>query len=102
MWNLLSKTKEKCTVLRDSLEETAAHSGSLAEWTKHLPPEHGAHLAECPECQQAGRNFFATRAIFQGAASRAEDGGPWFAARVMRAIAARSDSAFCTRSLSSW
>jgi len=91
MWNVLKRTREKCEKVQDFLEDSVAQTetGGLEEWMAHLPSERLAHIADCGDCGEKAEDFFATRAIFKGAASRAEDGGPEFTARVMRAIAVR-------------
>ena len=92
MWKLLKKNEEGCRKLQDFLEEPAAtrpEVSSLDELMAQLPAEESTHMADCLKCREMAEDFLATRKIFKGAASRAEDGGPWFAARVMRAIAAR-------------
>jgi hypothetical protein len=52
-------------------------------------PAQRVHLAECSKCQESAQDFLATRKIFAGVASSAEMERPWFATRVMAAIAAR-------------
>ena len=92
MRNLLNRKRDECERLQDLLENSAAdnvYSGGFKELAESLPVDERAHLAECGNCRQAAQDLLATRALFKGAISRAEDGGPWFAKRVLSAIAAR-------------
>jgi hypothetical protein len=91
MRDLLKKDKE-CRKLRGSLEDAAAVSPdavSLEEFLEGLPFAQRAHAAACGNCRETATELFAARKIFQGVASRAEEAGPWFANRVMAAIAER-------------
>jgi len=94
MWNLLSRTKKHtdCSNLRDCLEGVAQISA--------LPAAHREHLAACPQCQAAADEVFATRAILRDLPSRAELSAPWFAPRVMAAIAAKESE--LRTSLDAW
>jgi len=90
--NLLNRRRDECKRLQDLLENSAAenaHSGSVKELAENLPADGRAHLAECRSCGQAAQDLLATRELFKGVIAPAEDGGPWFAKRVLTAIAAR-------------
>src|SRR5207344_3351163 len=58
-----------------------------------------AHLAACAECQTAAEDILATRGIL-AELPRAAEPGPWFAPRVMAAIAARESE--LRQSLEAW
>src|ERR1700738_4487329 len=94
MWDLL-KIREKsdeCARLRDALEgaaETAALSRAQHE-----------HLAACPRCQAAADDIAMSRALLREVPARAALPGPWFAPRVMAAIAARESE--LRQSLEAW
>jgi len=94
MWNLLNRTEKQtgCSTLRDLLEDASQISA--------LPPAQREHLAACPECQAAADEVFATRAILRDLPSRAELSAPWFAPRVMAAIAAKESE--LRQSLDAW
>ncbi len=81
MWNLLRKSKDECSCLRDALERNAAAAT--------LPPAQQKHLAACPDCQCAADELYMSRILLRDVPSRAATPGPWFAPRVMAAIAAR-------------
>jgi hypothetical protein len=82
MWNLLkTKNRRECSILRDALENAMDVSA--------LSAPHRAHLTGCVDCQTAARDLFSTRKALQNARPRAVQPGPWFAPRVMAAIAAR-------------
>jgi hypothetical protein len=57
-------------------------------------------LAACPECQAAADEVFVTRAILRDVPSRAELSAPWFAPRIMAAIAAKESE--LRQSLDTW
>jgi hypothetical protein len=91
MWNLL-RSKEECRKLQDLLEESAAvqpEAVSIEELSAAWPAAQRKHIAACASCRGAAEDLFSTREIFKGVASPAEMARPWFAARVMAAIAAR-------------
>ena len=92
MWNLLKKGNEECERLRDSLEESVmarSNRVSLEELMESLPLAQRDHIAACGGCREAAADVLAVREIFKGVAFRTEGARPWFAKRVMRAIAAR-------------
>ena len=91
MWNLL-KNDEECRKLRDLLEDSAAarpDAVSIRELTEAVSAAAQTHIAACISCQEAAQDLLATREIFKGVASSAVVERPWFATRVMAAIAAR-------------
>lgn len=91
MWNL-QKRDEECRKLQDLLEERAAAGPEIvrvAELSEAWPAAQRAHVVTCGSCQEAVRDLLATREIFRGVASFTEMARPWFAPRVMAAIAAR-------------
>ena len=92
MWNLLKKSDEECRKLQDLLEESAAarpEAVPVEELSQTWPAAQRAHVAACRSCREAAQDVFATREIFKGAASSTQVARPWFATRVMAAIAAR-------------
>ena len=92
MWNLLKKSDEECRKLQDLLEESAAarpEAVPVEELSQAWPAAQRAHVAACRSCREAAQDVFATREIFKGAASSTQVARPWFATRVMAAIAAR-------------
>lgn len=91
MRNLLNQRRNECERLQDLLESSAADvlGGSIEELVKSLPAEVRAHFADCLSCREAVQALVATREILLSAVAPAEDGGPWFAKRVLSAIAAR-------------
>jgi hypothetical protein len=92
MRNLLKRRKGECEHMHDLLESSAKEGllgRSVEELLEVLPAAERAHIAECGSCHEAARNLLATRGLLKGVVSPAEDGGPWFARRVLLAIAAR-------------
>ncbi len=92
MWNLLKKDKKECGRLRDFLEEAAtkpAGAMSVEGLMEGLYPGEREHVTSCASCREAAQDLVAVKELFRGVASFAQDAKPWFAARVMNAIAAR-------------
>jgi hypothetical protein len=92
MWNLLKKSGQECGRIQDSLEEAAtrnSNAGTVDELIAGLPAAAREHTNGCEVCREATQDLVATKELFKGVASAAEEARPWFAARVMAAIAAR-------------
>ena len=92
MWNPLKRSSEQCRRLRDAVEEAAAKQGgamSLENLTEEVTAEVRKHSETCRDCQEAVQELFRAKQLFQGALSFAQEERPWFAARVMAAIARR-------------
>jgi hypothetical protein len=92
MWDLLTKQRDECSHFRDLLEDSAAarpRSLSVEELLEVLPQAQRTHFAVCRNCQDAARDVVAAREFFRRIAPPAEEARPWFASRVMAAIAAR-------------
>ncbi len=92
MWNLLKRSKEECRRLGGAVEEAAAKQAdavSVKNLTEALTPDERTHMATCQDCARAVLEVFRAKQLFQGAASLRQEERPWFAARVMAAIAAR-------------
>jgi hypothetical protein len=87
MWNLLTKRSDECSHMQDLLEHSQA--ASVEELLVVLAPVQRAHFAECQSCRDAAQNLMKAREIFKGVASYRQEEAPWFAGRVMAAIAAR-------------
>lgn len=91
MWNKL-KENENCRKLRDALEEAAAKfedTAPVESLIRDLSDEQREHVAACAGCQEAANDLVKVKALFNGAGSLAGEERPWFAARVMAAIASR-------------
>ena len=99
MWNLRRRSKEECGRLRDAVEGAAAKQAdavSVKSLREGLTTEERKHIETCRDCQEAVQELVAAKELFQGASSFREEARPWFAARVMAAIAAREkDLAEC-------
>jgi hypothetical protein len=94
MWDLLSmkKNQEECRRLGDALDADAETSALSSSQRKHL--------AACPDCQAAADDILMSRTILREVPARAALPGPWFAPRVMAAIAARESE--LRQSLEAW
>lgn len=95
MFNLLGmkKNRKECSHVLDALENSA-------EGVTALSASQRQHLAACADCQDAADAFSVSRSILQELPAREAAPGPWFAPRVMAAIAARE--AELRQSLDAW
>ncbi len=80
MW-ALRKNRSECSRFLESLEGSASMDT--------LSPALAEHAAICKECLAASEELFASRALLEALPRQPEKAGPWFAPRVMAAIAAR-------------
>jgi|SRR5579859_96817 len=91
MWDKL-KENEKCRSFRDALEEAAARledATRIEELIALLPKEQREHVAACENCREAANDLVKVKALFNRADSFSAEERPWFATRVMAAIASR-------------
>src|SRR5260370_11869634 len=86
------KNREECERLRDSLEMSAAMAA--------LPARLQEHLSFCADCQAAADELLVSRALLRKMPPPLVKPGPWFAPRVMAAIAARESNLL--RSQEAW
>jgi hypothetical protein len=103
MWNLLKRNNRECSRLRDALEEAVtkrAAARSVTQVAEQLTAEERKHLEVCGDCREAMQDLVATKELFQGALRFGEEEKPWFAARVMAAIATRERE--LARRVSAW
>jgi hypothetical protein len=92
MWKLLRAKDEECGRLRGELEEAAGNAGegvSAEKLMEALSQEDRQHMKLCGNCRGAAEELAATKKLFRGVASFADEERPWFASRVMAAIALR-------------
>src|SRR5579863_3090679 len=80
MWNPLKRQDEECSRFRDSLEEVAS-GGASREMLEHS--------AACEDCSAAAEELLESRELLRALPREASPSMPWFAPRVMAAIAAR-------------
>src|SRR5437762_11145226 len=91
MWDML-KDNEECKSFRDGLEEVSAkleEAMRVESLIELLPEEQREHFAACAGCREAANDLIRMKTLFKGTASFAAEERPWFAARVMGAIASR-------------
>jgi predicted anti-sigma-YlaC factor YlaD len=92
MWNLLKRTGSQCSTTQDGLERAALrnpNARTAQELVEELSSAEREHLDACSQCREAAENLASARRIFYGMASAAESERPFFASRVMAAIAAK-------------
>jgi len=81
-----------CREVQMRLEDVASAAAGAKEMPEllgtlsHVEKE---HVSACMDCRAEAENILAARALLAGMPSSADLGGPWFATRVMAAIAAR-------------
>ena len=86
------KENENCREFRDALEKAAAKlegAVRIESLIALLPEEQRGHVAACADCREAADDLVKVKALFIGAGSFGGEERPWFAARVMAAIASR-------------
>lgn len=89
---LVTKNRAECRLFRAHLEDAAAvapHARTVDELLAAAPESLQLHATNCADCRDAADNVLATRALLAAIPSNAALPGPWFAPRVMAAIAAR-------------
>lgn len=89
---LLNKRGAECRDFQMGLEDAAGSAPgarTLADLLAVVPGAMRGHAAKCADCRAAAENLLAARALMAEMPSHAAMGGPWFAPRVMAAIAAR-------------
>ena len=99
MFSLLKRKRLECSELWEAFENAdraKPWQSILAEAT----PEQRAHAATCDECHRRLEDFAATRDLLNAVQSQSDISRPWFASRVMSAVAARE--AELGRALSAW
>jgi dihydrodipicolinate synthase/N-acetylneuraminate lyase len=92
MWDLRKKSGPECGKVQDCLEEAAtqrSNAGTVEKLLAGLPAAARKHIDGCGVCRGAALDLVAAKELFKGVASVTEEARPWFAARVMAAIAAR-------------
>jgi hypothetical protein len=92
MWNRIEGKNDECSNFRTSLEDSAVARGeseSVEALLKAMPPIARTHFAACPDCREAAQDLVTAREILKVAAPGRFEPGPWFAGRVMVAIAVR-------------
>lgn len=90
---LLNKRGAECRDFQMRLEDAAGSAPgaqTFAELLAVVPGAMSGHAAQCADCRAAAENLLAARALMAEMPSHAARGGPWFAPRVMAAIAART------------
>jgi hypothetical protein len=92
MMNFMNKRRAECRGFQSQLEDAASAAPSAKELSELLtsgPSGLKEHVTACADCRAAAENILAARALLEVLPSYAATAGPWFAPRVMAAIAAR-------------
>jgi len=103
MITFLNKRKAECRGFQMQLEDAAGaapSAKSLTELVASAPIALKEHVSGCADCRAAAENILAARALLAELPSFATTAGPWFAPRVMAAIAARK--AELSRAADTW
>jgi hypothetical protein len=92
MKSVLNKGRAGCREFQLQLEDAAGAAPNAKNFADLLAIVSGAlkeHAATCTKCRAAVENILESRALLAKLSSHAAMPGPWFAPRVMAAIAAR-------------
>ncbi|HEY2547465.1 MAG TPA: hypothetical protein VGI46_15455 [Candidatus Acidoferrum sp.] len=92
MGTFLNRRRAECREFQSHLEEAAGAAPNAKALPELLAAASAAlktHLASCESCRTSAENILAARALLAALPSHAAMAGPWFAPRVMAAIAAR-------------
>lgn len=103
MKNFLGKRSTECSQFRSQLEDAAGaapNAKGVSELLAPGSPALKAHASACADCRAAAENILAARALLAELPPYAATAGPWFAPRVMAAIAARK--AELSRAADTW
>jgi hypothetical protein len=103
MTNFLNKRRAECRQFQSQLEDAAGaapNAKELSELLAAAPASLKEHTIACANCRAAAENILAARALLAELPSYAATAGPWFAPRVMAAIAARK--AELSRAADTW
>src|SRR5580693_5945954 len=103
MKNVLNKGGAGCSDFQSQLEDAAGAAPGAKELSELLTAAPGAlreHVSTCVDCRAAAENILEARSVLEALPSNAAMGGPWFAPRVMAAIAARK--AELSRAADTW
>ncbi|MFI5057623.1 MAG: anti-sigma factor family protein [Candidatus Acidiferrales bacterium] len=88
MLSLFERKNKACSAFLDTLTHTV-NTATLQEFMAGAALEHSAHTASCEDCRDALEEFLDARALLSALPSQVEISRPWFASKVMAAIAAR-------------
>ena len=88
MTSLFRRHKRECNNFRDALNEVTG-AATIQELLADASPQQRAHAAACEDCREALEELLAARLLLSALAPQRDVPRPWFAARVMSAIAAR-------------
>lgn len=99
---LLNKDRADCREVRGKLEDAASAAPEARTVSELLAaaPALREHASACKECRSAAEDIVASRALLAALPSYGGQPSPWFAPRVMAAIAARS--AELSRAADAW
>lgn len=103
MKTFLNKRQAECREFQSELENVASAAPSAKELSELLisaPIALKEHAFACANCRDAAENILKVRTLMAELPSHAEMPGPWFAPRVMAAIAARK--AELSRAADTW
>ena len=93
MKSILNKRRTDCRDFQLQLEDAAGAAAAAKEFSDlaaAMPAALKEHVAACADCRVAAENILEARALMAELPSHVAMGGPWFAPRVMAAIAARA------------
>jgi hypothetical protein len=89
---MLNTRRAVCRHFQLQLEVAATAAPGAKEFSQlaaAMPATLKEHVSACADCRAASENILAARSLMAELPAHAAMGGPWFAPRVMAAIAAR-------------
>lgn len=96
---LPNKNRAECKRVLGLLEDVTS-AATAPDLFAALPGDLRQHASACSNCREAAATLLASRSLLSAIPSSAELGGPWFASRVMAAIAGRK--AELARAVDTW
>jgi len=88
MLSLFLREKKACSNFLDIVTDTV-NTATLEELLSQATAQQRAHVAACDDCRQALEELLAARLLLSAIPPQASVPRPWFASKVMSAIAAR-------------
>jgi len=97
---LLNKHRAECKSVLAQFEDVTNTAATAQDLLAALPVNLRQHAQACSVCRETAESLLATRSMLSAVPSSADLGGPWFASRVMTAIAERK--AELARTIDAW
>jgi hypothetical protein len=90
MLSLFQRKKKVCSTFLNMLNDTV-NIATFQDFLASAPPPQRAHAAACEGCRIAAEELLAARALLAALPPQGDISRPWFASKVLAAIAAREN-----------